>query len=189
MWCYSMRIFRGRKERRFLSQVLVFGKPEIGTRALFPPSQITMDYENAFGLTSHFFKIESEGKEFEVILTSLHENPSERSIAAKVGFEEQCRRTHGLILVFDITDPSSFDHIIEKREAVTEIVGPLPTLVVAIKNNLENSLQVTGHEVNSFCLENELEIIETDLHNKTGLEDTLREFLLRVFSHILEKFD
>jgi small GTP-binding protein len=81
------------------------------------------------------------------------------------------RGAMGAILLFDLTNRESFDHIPKWIEEVKSNAGEIPMLLVGNKSDLVNERSVTRSEAEAFAREFQLYYIESSAKDGTGVGD------------------
>ncbi|MHA1109927.1 MAG: GTP-binding protein [Promethearchaeota archaeon] len=81
------------------------------------------------------------------------------------------RGAMGALLLFDLTNRESFDHIPKWIEEVKSNAGEIPMLLVGNKSDLVNERSVSREEAESFAREFQLFYIESSAKDGTGVGD------------------
>ena len=81
------------------------------------------------------------------------------------------RGAMGAILLFDLTNRESFDHIPKWIEEVKNNAGEIPMLLVGNKSDLLNERSVSRQEAEAFAREFQLYYIESSAKDGTGVGD------------------
>ncbi len=81
------------------------------------------------------------------------------------------RGAMGAILLFDLTNRESFDHIPKWIEEVKNNAGEIPMLLVGNKSDLVNERSVSRQEAEAFAREFQLYYIESSAKDGTGVGD------------------
>ena len=67
---------------------------------------------------------------------------------------------NGLIVVFDLTNPTSFQNVEKWIDMVYDITGLIPTIMIGNKNDLPAQIPTT--EIENICQKHNLEYVETN---------------------------
>lgn len=91
------------------------------------------------------------------------------------------RGAHGIILVYDITDRESFDHLTHwsKECDIYSTHDQAVKLLVANKSDLESHRQVTQEEGQQFARDNEMLFIEASSKSGEGVQQAFEELILK----------
>lgn len=81
------------------------------------------------------------------------------------------RGAMGAIILFDLSNRESFEHLPKWIEEVSSNVGDLPMLIVGNKSDLVNERKVTRAEAENFTREFKSYYIESSAKNGTGVGD------------------
>ena len=92
----------------------------------------------------------------------------------------------GAVLVFSVTDPTSFEEIVKLRDFLLTSWPSLPTVIVGNKTDQERKLPAREIEA-TVCLDWECGYIECSTREGCGVEDIFRE--MAVQAKILQKQD
>lgn len=81
------------------------------------------------------------------------------------------RGAHGIILVYDVTDKDSFDHVKDWMTEVDRYANEnVDIILIGNKSDLVNKRQVTYDEARAYAQENRIQYIETSAKNATNVE-------------------
>ncbi len=86
-------------------------------------------------------------------------------------------------IVYDVTDPNSFNSIIKWKTDLTEYAGAIPFIVIGNKTDLEAERQITKEDALKRCtLLGGLAYYETSAKNGKGVEDAFYQLALMTYS-------
>lgn len=86
------------------------------------------------------------------------------------------KRANGSLLVFDLTNPISFDNLENWIEEAQEVTGDIPTVLVGNKKDLEHLIQLNMIEkVKNFAKSKGLEFVFTSARNGENVEEAFKK--------------
>ena len=99
------------------------------------------------------------------------------------------RDTHGVIIVYDITDKESFDNIKQWLFEVDQWCGDnVSILIVGNKSDLADRREVSYEEASSFAEELQIEYIETSAKNATNIDEAFHRMAKTIKSKQVEMY-
>lgn len=162
------------EEYDFLFKSIVLGDGGVGKTALtlrFSKGFFTEDYKMTIGVDFHVKTISIETAEgiIKCKMQLWDTGGQERFSSIRPMYY---RGSLGAVLVFDLTNYSSFEHIPQWIEEVrTNIKTEIPLLLVGNKNDLTDQRVVSIKEINDFNKEFNLYYMETSAKTGDGVGD------------------
>ena len=161
-------------EYDYLIKSIIVGDRGIGITALtlrFSKSSFPEDYKRKIGVDFHIKTIPIETKEGPVKaklqLWDIGGQETFSSIRPMY-----YRDSLGAVLVFDLTNASSFEHLPQWIEEVrANVKAEIPLLLVGNKSDLIDQRQVSLEEINVFTRDYNLDYIETSARTGEGVDD------------------
>jgi small GTP-binding protein len=98
------------------------------------------------------------------------------------------RNAAGAVLVYDITSLSSFDELADWLNDIQKLCLPNAyVLLVANKIDREEERQVSQQQVDDFCKEHKIAVVETSARNGKGVKEAFHRLALDVFVRVKAK--
>ena len=97
------------------------------------------------------------------------------------------QKVDGIMLVYDITDLESFQHMKKWIDLVKNYNDKLPTILVGNKIDKDDERIVTEEEGNNLAKENKLEFFETSAYNGKHIEKAFRLMSQKVFNYLMNE--
>jgi small GTP-binding protein len=95
------------------------------------------------------------------------------------------RNAVGAVLVFDLTNPESFEDLTEWLHDLETLASPNAyVLLAANKKDLENQRQVGGAEVKGFAERHHLEVLETSAASGENVALAFQRLTLEVLTRV-----
>ena len=85
-------------------------------------------------------------------------------------------KCEGILIIFDICDKRTFDHLNYWLQEIEENIGPnnlTKTVIVGNKSDLEEKRQVTREEGKQFALKHSLKYFEISAKDNIGINDLM----------------
>lgn len=155
-------------------KVIVVGDGDVGKTALFFRSSkdsFTGDYEKVIGVNFHIKTIDINTKEgpIKVKLQLWDTGGLEKFTSIRPMYY---RDSLGAVLVFDLTNSSSFEHIPQWIEDVrSNVKSEIPLLLVGNKRDLIDQRKVSLEDINSLTRDFSLYYMETSAKTGEGVDD------------------
>ena len=154
-------------------KVLVVGDDGVGKAALlvqFSKGSFTENYNKVIGVDFHIKSIRIKTKEGPIIVKlqiwDTGDQEKFRSIRPMY-----YRDSRGAVLVFDVTNASSFEHLPHWIEDVrSSVKSEIPLLLVGNKSDLVDQRQVTLNDINSLTRNFNLYYTETSAKTGKGVD-------------------
>ncbi len=155
-------------------KVIVVGDGDVGKTVLFFRSSkdsFTGDYEKVIGVNFHIKTIDINTKEgpIKVKLQLWDTGGLEKFTSIRPMYY---RDSLGAVLVFDLTNSSSFKHIPQWIEDVrSNVKSEIPLLLVGNKRDLIDQRKVSLEDINSLTRDFNLYYMETSAKTGEGVDD------------------
>ena len=131
------------------------------------------------GLDFKMKKMEINKKNYQIVLFDTAGQERYKSIALNV-----LKETHGIILMYDITNKTTFESITDWINNIKDLKGAdFPLILVGNKIDLEEERKVNKEEGQKLAVENKILFFETS--NKTGIN--IQEAGLALIKKIIDK--
>ena len=131
------------------------------------------------GLDFKMKKMEINKKNYQIVLFDTAGQERYKSIALNV-----LKETHGIILMYDITNKTTFESITDWINNIKDLKGAdFPLILVGNKIDLEEERKVNKEEGQKLADENKILFFETS--NKTGIN--IQEAGLALIKKIIDK--
>ena len=93
------------------------------------------------------------------------------------------------VLVYDITNPKTFDNLMNWRQVFLTKCDPvepqsLPFLVIGNKSDVDTGRQVPTIDAKKFCQLNGMLFYETSARNNHNVEKAFKELIVRVIKRL-----
>ena len=155
-------------------KVLVVGDDGVGKAALvvqFSKSISLKDYKTTIGVIFHIKTIPIETKngpiKARLQLWDMGNQEQFRSLRPMY-----YRNSLGAVLVFDLTTPSSFEHLPQWIEEVRyHVKSEIPLIIVGNKSDLVDQRQVSSKKINAFTKIFNVYYMETSAKTDEGVDD------------------
>ena len=131
------------------------------------------------GLDYKIKKMQINNKNYQLLLFDTAGQERYKSIALNV-----VKDAHGILLMYDITDKTTFDSIPNWIQNIKDLKGDdFPLILLGNKNDLEEERKISKEEGQKFADEIGIQFFETS--NKTGIN--IQESGLALIKKIIEK--
>jgi small GTP-binding protein len=100
-------------------------------------------------------------------------------------------KVQGILLVYDITNQDSFDHLDNWMKKIKEVNEFMPIILIANKCDLEEDRVISKNEGDDFAIRNHITFIEVSACNDTHIDlafKKLCEEIIRRFEERAKKF-
>ena len=110
--------------------------------------------------------ITEDGKEIKLKLWDTAGQERFKSVSIK-----NLRYSQGAVVVFDLTDKTSFEKVVEWLKEIREYSPKMPVGLFGNKSDLVNERKVTQEEIDEFCKKEDLVYFETSAKKNTGIKE------------------
>ena len=161
-------------EYDFLIKIIVVGDSGVGKNALalqFSKSISPKDYKMTIGVSFHIKTIPIETKDgpIKARLQLWDMGNQEQFLSLRPLYYHD---SLGAVLVFDLTTPSSFEHLPQWIEDVrSHVKSEIPLLIVGNKSDLVDQKQVSLKKINAFTSIFNVHYMETSAKTGEGVDD------------------
>jgi len=83
-------------------------------------------------------------------------------------YYNQC---NGVLIVFDLTNPASFDRVPTWIKTVEHYTTGIPKILVGTKSDLKDEIKVTKDKIDNICASCKLEYFETSAKTSDGVQE------------------
>ena len=163
-------------------KIMTLGNSKVGkTNFIFKYTE-NIFHENHIstnGLDYKIKKMQINNKNYQLLLFDTAGQERYKSIALNV-----VKDAHGILLMYDITDKTTFDSIPNWIQNIKDLKGDdFPLILLGNKNDLEEERKISKEEGQKFADEIGIQFFETS--NKTGIN--IQESGLALIKKIIEK--
>ena len=114
-------------------------------------NQFTLEYKNTIG--ADFLTKQIKKEDCSISLQLWDTAGTERFLSIASGFY---RNSQICVLVFDLTNPTSFDNLEKWRQEFLERLNPpdgdkFPFILIGNKNDLKDLIQVKNEDIEQYC--------------------------------------
>ena len=147
----------------------------------------TFGYNRNKSLTKDYEEIShriNDNKQFTKIKIKIWDSPSSEGYKPIV--ISQIKFTHGLLLVYDITNIQSFLHLDEWMKTIinNKEINKYPVLLVGNKIDLQEKREVTFEQAKSFANKYNIQYYETSAKTKQGIKEVFLSLINEVYYQI-----
>lgn len=151
-------------EAQFKFKLVLLGNPAVGKTSLvyrFIENRFRTDYKSTLGVNLLKKDVICDGKMISLQIWDLGGQESFRSLR-KLYLEG----SHGGLLIFDMTNPKSFEDIEEWLGDFKKVRGELPLILIGNKFDLVDSIKVQKETAEKYAQDKNLDLVITSA--KTG---------------------
>ena len=160
-------------------KIIILGNSKVGKTSFlirFTKNKFDETYLATIGIDHICRIINIENKLYKLIFYDTAGEEKYKSIP-----KNYIKNMQGIILMYDITDKSSFDSIIDWISDVKEIKGEnFPMILVGNKIDLNESREVTEEMGNELAEKNQIEFFETSNKDGTNIQEAGLEIVYRI---------
>ncbi|KAL3319862.1 GTP-binding protein of the rab [Cichlidogyrus casuarinus] len=157
-------------EYDYLFKFLLIGDSGVGKSCLllrFADNTYSDNYISTIGVDFKIRTIELEGKTCKLQIWDTAGQERFRTITSSY-----YRGAHGIIVVYDITDRATFDHVKDWSQEIQRCASStVKKLLIGNKIDLVDKRQVEITEGKQLALDYQMEFIETSAQNATNVDD------------------
>ena len=160
-----------------LEKVILLGSEGVGKTTLTPWSRSTISYSEIVGSDIAIYTTVLPNTNMKVRLQIWELNLKKRFDLVR---DTLWAGAMGAILVWDVTDRTSFSEVKDWWIKMSSSIGEVPVLCVANKTDLTDKREISTEEGLEFCSENGFEYIESNKENRADFEHALSELAARI---------
>lgn len=96
---------------------------------------------------------------------------------------------HGILLVFDLTNKNSFNHLEDIINIIIKNIEDLkfPIVLIGNKSDLVNQREVCKEDIEKFSVKYNLHYFEISIENKENLDNSIIYIATEAYHHIINK--
>ena len=162
-------------------KIIILGDSKVGKTSFiirFTKNKFDETYLATIGVDYKDRIINIENKQYKLLFYDTAGEEKYKSIP-----KNYIKNMQGIILMYDITDKSSFDSIIDWISDVKEIKGDnFPMILVGNKIDLNESREVTEEMGNELAEKNQIEFFETSNKDGTNIQEAGLEIVYKILS-------
>ena len=175
-------------KKMFEAHIVTLGDGQVGKTSIilrYIENSFSLNYLSTIGIDSKIKKVKlSNGEEVKVKISDTAGQERFKSIASNY-----MKKANGILLVYDITNPKSFEAINNWFSEIKQDDNPKPIILIGNKSDMSDSRQVSTEDgknlaKNSGGAGNEIHFYETSC--KTG--DNIEEAIMDLVNQIYNKF-
>ncbi len=160
-------------------KIIILGNSEVGKTSFlirFTKNKFDETYLATIGIDCKYRIINIENKLYKLMFYDTVGEEKYKSIP-----KNYIKNMQGIILMYDITDKSSFDSIIDWISDVKEIKGEnFPMILVGNKIDLNESREVTEEMGYELAEKNQIEFFETSNKDGTNIQEAGLEIVYKI---------
>jgi small GTP-binding protein len=157
-------------------KLLISGDSGVGKTCLvnqYVKGQFQSDHHATIGIDFLIQDYEMDGEVFKLQLWDTAGQERFRSLTNT--FYRHCL---GALIVFDVCDRKSFDHLVYWMEEVyRNTIGYTPVIIIGNKTDCIDERQVSIEEANRFAFLHHCSYFETSAKNNLGLNDAIKKMM------------
>ena len=162
-------------------KIIILGDSKVGKTSFiirFTKNKFDETYLATIGIDCIYRIINLENKQYKLMFYDTAGEERYKSIP-----KNHIKNMQGIILMYDITDKSSFDSIIDWISDVKEIKGEnFPMILVGNKIDLNESREVTEEMGYELAEKNQIEFFETSNKDGTNIQEAGLEIVYKILS-------
>ena len=162
-------------------KIIILGNSKVGKTSFiirFTKNKFDETYLATIGIDCIYRIINIENKLYKLMYYDTAGEEKYKSIP-----KNYIKNMQGIILMYDITDKSSFDSIIDWISDVKEIKGEnFPMILVGNKIDLNESREVTEEMGYELAEKNQIEFFETSNKDGTNIQEAGLEIVYKILS-------
>ena len=160
-------------------KIIILGNSKVGKTSFiirFTKNKFDETYITTIGIDCIYRIINLENKLYKLMFYDTAGEERYKSIP-----KNHIKNMQGIILMYDITDKSSFDSIIDWISDVKDIKGEnFPMILVGNKIDLNESREVTEEMGYELAEKNQIEFFETSNKDGTNIQDAGLEIVYKI---------
>ena len=166
--------------KRTAISISIFGETAVGKTCIcstFLGLEFKEEHLTTVGIEkmTKSIKIES-GQELKLKLWDTAGQERFKSVSIK-----NLRYSQGAVVVFDLTDKSSFEKVTEWLKEIREYSTKMPIGLFGNKCDLVNERKVTQEEIDEFCQKENIDYFETSAKEKIGISEGFEKIAALAF--------
>ena len=175
-------------KKMFEAHIVTLGDGQVGKTSIilrYIENSFSLNYLSTIGIDSKIKKVKlSNGEEVKVKISDTAGQERFKSIASNY-----MKKANGILLVYDITNPKSFEDINNWFSEIKQDDNPKPIILIGNKSDMSDRRQVSTEDgknlaKNSGGAGNDIHFYETSC--KTG--DNIEEAIMDLVNQIYNKF-
>ena len=163
-------------------KIMTLGNMKVGKTNFilkYTEDKFEESYISTIGLDFKIKKVEINNKHYQLLLFDTAGQERYKSIALNV-----IKDAHGILLMYDITDKTTFDSIPDWIQSIKDLKGDdFPLILLGNKIDLEEERNISKEEGQKFADKIGIQFFETS--NKNGIN--IQEAGLALIKKIIEK--
>lgn len=165
----------------FLIKIILIGDPGVGKSAiankLVNKNYYPDRYETTIGVDFHLKIIEIDKIKFKIQIWDTAGQEKFRSIT-----KSYYKGAQGILLVYDITDRSTYYHLDNWLKEIKESNNNNPLIfIVGNKSDIERNRNVTFNDGVKFAFKNNISFLECSAKQPESLDIMIREFIKKTY--------
>ncbi len=170
----------------YLFKLLIIGNSGVGKSCMllrFADHTFSTSYISTIGVDFKISTVDMDGKKVKLQIWDTAGQERFRTITSSY-----YRGAHGILLVYDVTDRDSFDHIKEWLNEVDRYAGAgVPKMLVGNKTDLVGKRDVTYDEGKEFADRYDMPFQETSAKSNTQINEAFIQMARAVKASMVEK--
>ncbi len=168
------------QEATWKFKLVLLGDPAVGKTSLvyrFIENRFRTDYKSTLGVNLLKKDVVCDGKLISLQIWDLGGQQSFRSLR-KLYLEG----SNGGLLIFDMTNPKSFEDIEEWLNDFKKMRGDQPLILIGNKSDLTDKIAVQKEVAKKYAEENKLDLIITSAKSGEGVEEAFLDLTKDILS-------
>ena len=161
---------------------LLIGDPNVGKSCIlvqYVDGKFQEGTQNTIGTDSKEKTINVDGKEANLIIWDTAGQERFRTLTSSF-----YRGAHGIIIVFDITNHSTFQNVDRWKQEINRYTSDVPRIIVGNKSDKEPERKVTKEEAEKYCNEHNIPYIETSAKLGTNIKEMFEKLSKEVVGNL-----
>jgi len=172
----------------FLLKLLVLGESGVGKSNLvlrYTDDSFSDLYISTIGVDFKFKQIRLDGKNVKLQIWDTAGQERFRTIT-----QSYYRRAHGVVVVYDVTDAKTFQHVQDWLEDIKKYAPEhIPILLVGNKVDMQSERAIDFYEAQEFAKKLGLSYKETSARTGQGVADAFAAITTQIINQIQKKSD
>ena len=169
----------------FIFKIVILGEPNVGKTSLvyrFVQGLFKADYKATLGVNLFKKDAEIDGKIISTQIWDLGGQDSFKSLR-----KLYLQGAHGGFLVYDTTNRSSFEKLVEWVQSFKALRSVEPLLLIGNKSDLKDKIKVKEDECKNFAKIYNMEFLLTSAKTGDNVENAFKELIKKILKRNLPK--
>ncbi|MHA2035664.1 MAG: Rab family GTPase [Promethearchaeota archaeon] len=170
------------EEPKYIIKITLLGEKNVGKTSLvyrYIENKFRENYKATLGVNLLKKDMEVDGNGVSAQIWDLGGQESFRSLR-KLYLEG----ANGALVIFDLSDRSSFDKLNDWIESFVEARGEQPIVLIGNKSDLTNLRKISDEEASQYANDNNMELIVTSAKTGQNVEEAFIKLTKRILDNI-----